>query len=67
MAFGNSMLKQVAFGAAAGAAVQMLSPVKGIVPSAAAGYLVGKVPGAAAGAAASYFMSNGSTEMMTGW
>lgn len=62
----NSMLKQVAFGAAAGAAVQMISPVKGIVPAAAAGYIVGKLPGAVGGAGASYFIS-GSTTMVEGW
>lgn len=59
---GGSMVKQLAFGAGAGALVQMFSPVKGLVPSGAAGFLVGKIPGAAGGAAAAYFMS-GSTNL----
>jgi hypothetical protein len=61
------MIKQLAFGAAAGAAVQMFSPVKGLVPSGAVGFLVGKLPGAAGGAAAAYFMSGSTTLGVGDW
>ena len=60
---GGSMIKQLLYGAAAGAAVQIVSPVKGLLPSGAAGFLVGKLPGAASGAAASYLMTGGSTSL----
>jgi outer membrane lipoprotein SlyB len=59
--FSGSLLKKIALGAVAGFAVAQFSPVKGIIPQAGAGYLVGGTVGAVAGAVAPQMLSKTST------
>jgi hypothetical protein len=57
----GSVIKKVALGAIAGFAVAQFSPVKGIIPQAGAGYIVGGTVGAIAGAVAPQMLSKAGT------
>jgi hypothetical protein len=58
--FSGSLLKKIALGAVAGFAVAQFSPIKGIIPQAGAGYLVGGTVGAISGAIAPQMLSKAS-------
>jgi len=57
----GSMIKKIALGAVAGFAVAQFSPVKGIIPQAGAGFIIGGPVGAIAGAVAPQMLSKTST------